>query len=392
MIKKLSILIFSILFVFLFFSIKQVAYAEENSTPENIEKTIEELIDSLDFEGVERIYSDTVEKFTDGDDFKSFLFSLIIGENEDGYTDYIQFVLNTFKENVKEKIPVFISLFIVLILCGIISSLKSGTSGSGVMEIAYFATYSIVLCSVVGIGYSIIVKGKNAVDGVASIIQTVFPILLSLMTATGGAAQAAVYSPSAAFICEFIVIIIQNLIFPIVIAVMVLSVLSNINKNVKLKGAIGLCYSIIKWIIGLIIAVFSIFLTVKGLSAALSDGISLRAIKYTINSSIPIVGGVMKDGLDVIMASAVLLKNSLGALSVIMIFGYIIGPIIEIVAISFTLKLVNAVTEPIGDGRTFEFINSISGALNYVVAALLLVSLSFIITIIMMIITSQTII
>ncbi|MBR1867678.1 MAG: stage III sporulation protein AE [Clostridia bacterium] len=390
--KKKTVAIFSSLIIFLIlFSVKTVARADENDATQNLDRAVEELIDSIDFDEVEKLYSSTVKELSAGYDLKNFLLSVIDGKNSEDYSDFIWYAFNLFKEGVKSKIPIFVSLFVILILCGIINSLKNGGAGSGVMEIAYFAAYSVVICSVVGVGYSLVVQGKDAVDGVAGVIQAVFPIMLSLMTATGNAASAAVYSPTAAFICEFIVIIIQDVIFPLVIAIMLLSVVSNLNKNIKLKGAIGLCSSVIKWIIGLIVAVFSVFLTVKGLTASMSDGVSLRAIKYTINSSIPIVGGVMKDGFDIILASAVLLKNSLGALSAVMIFGYVIGPIVEIVSVSFTLKLINAVTEPIGDGRTFDFVNTIGGALNYVVASVLLVSLSFIITVIMMIITSQSV-
>ena len=113
---------------------------------------------------------------------------------------------------------------------------------------------------------------------------------------------------------------------------------------------------------------FSLFLTVRGLNSNVYDGISLRALKYTVNSSVPLVGGILRDGLDLILASGILVKNALGAVAIIIIFGIVIQPILEIACISLALKLVNAVLQPLNNDRVSAFINSVGGIINFLIA------------------------
>ena len=168
-----------------------------------------------------------------------------------------------------------------------------------------------------------------------------------------------------------------------------LSVVSNICKSVKLNGLIQFSSSTLKWLIGLIATIFSLFLTVRGLNANIHDGISMRALKYTVNSSVPVVGGILRDGLDLILASGILVKNALGGLAIIIIFGTVLAPILEIVCISLCLKLLNAVLEPLNDVRVVSFINSVCHTINFAIASVIIVSLMYIVLIILAICSSQ---
>jgi hypothetical protein len=53
-------------------------------------------------------------------------------------------------------------------------------------------------------------------------------------------------------------------------------------------------------------------MTVQGITSASIDGISIRATKYAISNSIPIVGGFLRDGFDIVIAGSVLIKNAVG--------------------------------------------------------------------------------
>ena len=131
------------------------------------------------------------------------------------------------------------------------------------------------------------------------------------------------------------------------------------------------------------------FLTVRGLNSGVYDGISIRALKYTVNSSVPIVGGILRDGLDLILASGVLVKNALGGVAILIIFGIVIQPIIEIACVSLALKLVTAVLEPINDTQTTGFINSVTSVINFAIATVIIVALMYVVVIILAICSSQ---
>ena len=81
-----------------------------------------------------------------------------------------------------------------------------------------------------------------------------------------------------------------------------------------------------------------------------------------------------------LIASAAIIKNAFGMLAVFVIFSIAIIPIIETIVLSLVLKLIAAITEPFSDPRIGEFISGGITVINFVVAALVVVSFMYIIS------------
>ena len=105
---------------------------------------------------------------------------------------------------------------------------------------------------------------------------------------------------------------------------------------------------IIKWVLGITVTVFSVFLTVQSSATSLFDGVIFKATKYIIGNSVPIVGGFLSGGFDLLTAAGLLIKNSVGLCGIIMLLMQIAGPLILLIAFSLLLKAVGAIA---GGGR-----------------------------------------
>ena len=365
------------------------AKAEDSKDEINLESEIDNLIDNLDLAELEEYLQNLPAEIIGSATLKDKLLQMLKGEATTDFSSVSNYILNVFFSGIKQKIPTLITIFCLLVVCAIINSIKPNKLGSGVYEITFFACYSIIVIIIVTIVYALVDKSKETIEKTSKSVQAVFPIMLALMTITGNTSSVAVYNPSLLFITDFVVVIINKLVFPAILGMLAISVVSNVCKGVKLNGLLQFSSSTLKWIIGLVATVFSLFLTVRGLNAGVHDGISMRALKYTVNTSVPLVGGILRDGLDLILASGILVKNALGGIAIIIIFGTIIQPIIEIVCISLSLKLINAVLEPLNDSRVVSFINSVCSVINFAIASMIIVSLMYVIIIILAICSSQ---
>ena len=96
-----------------------------------------------------------------------------------------------------------------------------------------------------------------------------------------------------------------------------------------------------------------------------------------MKSYIPILGGYLADGFNVIVASSVLIKNAVGACGLLTIFITILSPIISIIILSLLLKLTAAVLEPLSDGRISSFLVSVSKTLTMLMVILIGFSFMF---------------
>jgi len=384
--KKTAVIILLIL-IFISVFTGGIVKAEDGSESDgNLESTVSDMLDKLDLSELEN-YSQILDGFESfkGKTFKEKLIMLMKGDIQGEYSSVFSMIFSGIIDNIKSKMPVFISIFGLLILCGIINMVKPQFKGKSVSEIAYFLTFAVVISLTAYLIYEATDSAVSAIETMTNQIEIIFPIMLTLMTVTGGTSSVGVYNPAMLFVSNSIVIIIKNVVFPIVTLMYVISVVGNLGGSIKLKSLYNFFQSLAKWIIGLITAVFSVFITVQGLTVGMYDGISLRAIKYTVNSSLPIVGGLIKDGMDMILASAVLIKNAVGTVAIILIFSAILEPVITVIAISLLLKLLAAVTEPISDKRMTDFLGSVSNTLNFTLAGTVIIALMYFIIIVLLI-------
>ena len=384
--KKTAVIILLILIFISVFTGGTVKAEDGSESDGNLESTVSDMLDKLDLSELEN-YSQILDGFESfkGKTFKEKLIMLMKGDIQGEYSSVFSMIFSGIIDNIKSKMPVFISIFGLLILCGIINMVKPQFKGKSVSEIAYFLTFAVVISLTAYLIYEATDSAVSAIETMTNQIEIIFPIMLTLMTVTGGTSSVGVYNPAMLFVSNSIVIIIKNVVFPIVTLMYVISVVGNLGGSIKLKSLYNFFQSLAKWIIGLITAVFSVFITVQGLTAGMYDGISLRAIKYTVNSSLPIVGGLIKDGMDMILASAVLIKNAVGTVAIILIFSAILEPVITVIAISLLLKLLAAVTEPISDKRMTDFLGSVSNTLNFTLAGTVIIALMYFIIIVLLI-------
>ena len=349
----------------------------------SLEDNISQITESVDFGEMEK-FIDDISGFTDEKlSVKDIVYKFVRGESVVEYQTVFKYVGSLLFAEVKSRLPALLSLLSVLLLCSLLGCLNNERLGSGVGEIVHFVGYAAIVTTVTALCYSLVSSALSAVDKVSAVVQAVFPALLALMISTGATAQAALYSPTALFIDGFTTIFIKNFTFPCVLAMLALSVVSNITKTVKLKGFIDFLSGIMKWGIGLAATVFSLFL--------LADGVTVRTLKYALNSSVPLVGGILSGGADVVVAAASLVRGALGLTTLVIVFGVVLMPVIKIAALTLALRVVNAVAQPFSGDRVYSFITSAVSVLHHALAGLLLATLMYVVTIIMIVLSVQAV-
>ena len=362
--------------------------SEEEAALEQLGLTIEELLASLDTAELEA-YLDTLTDFK-GVALKDKLLNLIKGDYSLDYASLGESILHFVLKEAQTMLPAFAVILAVALLCGVLNSLKNGFLHSTMSDIINFVGYISVGAVVLACLVDVLNSGFAAVTSMKKQMDLVYPILLTLMAASGGGVSAAMYRPAVAFMSGAIAKLFSGVVMPIAVVVIVLSFLGNLHEDVR-TGKMGDFFkSISKWIIGFTLGIFSVFLSVQGITAAQYDGVSLRAAKYVISGSVPIVGGFLSGGIEIVVAGSALIKNALGSFSLFMLFAVLLRPVLLFTALQLFLRLSAAATEPAG-GKISTFLSRLAGDIGYFLAAILCVGFLYFLTLLLMIFSTGVI-
>lgn len=364
-----------------FFSISFAnVYADE------LTESIKEQMQNIDLSALENLLS---EQSLNGYSFNEILYSILKGEYVFSFDNFFSYFLNVILSNVYQFLPTLMIIISIAILSSIITSSKSNFLSDGVSSIV---SYVFILTMLLIVGSQLIQiynTTKNTIILLSKLCEIMSPIILTLMVASGGSVSASIYKPAVAFLSGGIINLILSVILPLILLSSVFAILSISSDTIKLNKLTDSINSLIKWILGLISAVFGLFLTIQGITSAFHDGISLRATKYTISNSIPLVGSLVKDGFDLVVAGSVLIKNSIGLASIIGVFYLILSPIAQMIIFSFLLKFIAGITEPIADKKISDLCVIGSKTLSYLITCILIVGLMIFICVLLMIFSAN---
>ena len=209
------------------------------------------------------------------------------------------------------------------------------------------------------------------------------------MAGIGGAVSVKAYQPAVALLSGGVVEIVSAVVLPLFIFTLVFSVVGNLSKSVRLGKLTDFFKSASTTVLAVTFTVFTAFLAVQGLTAGSFDGVSIRAAKFATKSYIPILGGYLADGLDLILAGSVLIKNSVGVAGLLLLLSTVLMPLLQILGVCFGFKIVAAVIEPVSDSRLTSFLTGIAKSMNMLIAALLAVAFMYFISVMLLIFTSN---
>ncbi len=350
-----------------------MAYAEEADEGQTQQTSAEELMDEIDLSGLEEYYStlNDGQKSLFGTSLDEYLRKIINGEFEFGYSSFFTYMLGALGISIAEILPVLISIIAVAVLISFIGGMKGSFASQSVDGIVNFAGIALVSAIVLLQIFSAIRDTSALVTTLKTQMEAVFPILFTLMTALGASGSIAIYQPAVAVLAFSVTELVSAIALPMLIITIVFSVVGNLSSATKLGGMAKFFVSAAKWILYTSFFLFLTFLSVQGITAAVYDNISVRTAKFALSKYVPVIGGYLSEGFNVILAGTVLIKNAVGLTAVIIMFVSVVPVLLKVIVVSLSLKLAGAVTEPFEGGKICGLLNSVSSSVNLLVAVIL---------------------
>lgn len=388
--KKLVLSIILLLIVANFVSpkVQVLALAEEKSESE-IEKSIEDAVNSelqaLDLKELEEYYEGL--EIGASNTFSEFLNGVISGEITFSITDFLSLLGQKIKTIISEELKILITIIILAFLSALVVNFSSGSATiKSVMNIVFVSLASGVL---IYTSINAITQIVKALANIKNFAEIIFPILLVLMTASGGKTSSAMYQPLLSIIATSIISIFSGVVITLITTILILTILNNLVKDVKLNKLIDFCSSLVKWIIGATFTIFLGYTTVLGVIAGGKDNISIKTAKYAINNLVPIVGGYLSSSFEIFRAGSVLLKNSLGVVGLIIVMIIALVPAIKMILHNLLLKFSSGLIEITGENSIANLLSDLTKVFNFLLASLMTVFLMVFVIILLVVMTAN---
>ena len=289
-------------------------------------------------------------------------------------------LLSFLGQEILKSAPLIGKLLILAVLTAVLQQLQTAFSGGGVGKLAQALAYLVLMGIALATFQVAIDLAKDSIQKMTGFMQTLLPVMMTLLVAMGNLTTAALFKPMVLGSLTFLATLIMNVVLPLFFLAAVLKLFNHISSEFKLSKLAGLLEFTGKLSLGIIMTVFIGVMAVQGVTGGVADGVALRTAKYSADL-IPVVGKFFKDAVELVVTSGLLLKNSLGIVAILAIALICIGPVIKIVAMILVFRISSALIEPLGQKDLADTLQDMSKSLIFIFASVASVAIMFFMTV-----------
>ena len=281
---------------------------------------------------------------------------------------------------VRRAVRSGVLLLVIVLLCSLGEGVLAAGSDVGVNIAALAGSLAVTAVAVTDVN-SLLGLGSGAISSMTDFSNVLLPIVAATTAATGAVTGAAARQMAAALFSGVLSNVISRLLVPLVYGYIAASVAWAAVGNEGLKRVAAL----LKWsavtVLTVILLAFVGYLTVSGVISGSADAAAVKAAKFAISGAVPVVGGILADASESILAAAGALRGTVGVFGMLVVLAICLTPFLQLAVHYLTYKLAAALSAAVGGGRVCALIDSLSGAFGMILgmtgacALLLLVSL-----------------
>lgn len=130
---------------------------------------------------------------------------------------------------------------------------------------------------------------------------------------------------------------------------------------------------LLKWLITILLSVvllaFVGYLNLSGVISGGADAATVKAAKFTISNMVPVVGGVISDTAETLLAGASVLRNAAGVFGMLAVIGICVVPFLNLGVHYLMYKCTAALAATVSaDGRITGLIEALGTAFGLILA------------------------
>lgn len=196
------------------------------------------------------------------------------------------------------------------------------------------------------------------------------PVMAGAITLSGAPTTAGITQGVTMFALSLLIRFITAVLVPAVCAYIAIITVNAALGNDILSGLAGF----VKWIttgsLKLMLTVFIAYLSISGAVGGSVDAVTLKTAKFAVSGSVPVVGGIISDATESMLAGMAAIKNTVGVLGMLGVAAICIVPFLQVGLNYILFKAGSAVISPICTPPLAKLMNGISDSLGLMLGML----------------------
>ena len=376
-------ILFTMLLVLLVFGLgTKIVEASENDDMQQSDDVQEEvqnaLLSEFDFSGIEKSLNRMFpqEKIT----FSEVVSALMSGNMEKTIRIFLGFLGDQvfYEFNYNRQNLVYVLL--VALTAAVFSNFAGAFKSRQISDISFYIMYMLLITLCMTSFRTSAVGLEEKLSMLVDFMRVLCPSYFLAVAFASGSVTSIFFYNVILFLIYVVELVIVRFLLPVVNIYIMVLVLGNLTGEDFLSEFAGLIRKIVTWTLKtLLICVVSVNV-IQGLLAPAIDAVKRSALTRTAEA-LPWVGNAVGGAAEIVLGTAVLIKNGIGMAGAVISVAICAVPILQMLIMAFMYKLAAALVQPVSDKRITACISGVSEGYEIMVRIIFTTGMLFLLTV-----------
>ena len=313
--------------------------------------TVSDILEELDLSRVQRMLDQMLgeESFS----MKDMLDGLIKGEKVLS-EDTVQEMLHSFLfSGLEKEKSLLIKILLLILLSAVLANFADAFESGQIGDICFYIVYLLLFILLMDSFSSVTRSVQQTITWMAGFMRGLAPAYFLTISIAAGSSTAAVVYEGVLILTWLIQEVILNLLFPGACLYVLISLINNLSKEEMLGKMAELLDTAVSWGLKTLLGMVVGLQVVRGLIAPIMDTLKRSALGKAAGA-LPGVGNAVNMVTELVLTSAVLVRNCLG---VVILFAFVAagaGPVIHYGILSLLYRFLAAIAQPVSEKRIVD--------------------------------------
>lgn len=344
----------------------------------NATEVEDELISQYDFTEIDKMLEEMFPK--EKLSFKDTIVDLISGDLEFSFDLFKNLIGDQLSYEIDHSKTGIVHILILVIIAAIFANFSGVFKSTQVAEISFSMLYMLLITICLN-NFRVLLDAATAnVEQMLGFMELLGPLyFLAVAIATGSATSITFYQ-LVLLLVFLIELLIRNFVLPMTQIYLVIRILDEFSPEIQLTKFAELLETIISWCLKTLTAGIIGLNVIQGLLTPAIDSVK-RSLILKGGEALPIVGDAIGGAAEVVLGTAVLIKNGIGVAGMMICLVVCLVPIIKIAITSLMYQLIAALIQPVSDKRLVNCVSSVADGSKMLLKIVFTTGVLFLITI-----------
>lgn len=311
-------------------------------------ETTEELLKEINLADVQKMLDD----FMGADSFsmKEALIKLTRGERAFSKEAVQEFVYRFFFYQLDQEKELFVKLILLILLSAVFTSFAEVFENNQIGDISFFVVYLLFFTILMDSFSKMSSSLEKTISWMTEMMKGLAPAYYMTVCAASGAASAVVFYEGVLLMVWGIQWLLLTVLLPASGMYVLLQLVNSLSREEMLGKMAELLNTAVSWGLKSLLAAVVELQIIRNLVAPVMDSVK-RGLLSKAAGALPGVGNAVNMVTELVVTSAVLVRNCLGVVILVVFVLIGAGPMLHYGILSLLYRLLAAVAQPVSDRR-----------------------------------------